>query len=292
MKTQLEQYQRQTEHLLQHFLDTSLTDTPARLSEAIRYATLNQGKRLRPALVFAAGEAFDVPLEYLNAPAVAIELLHSYSLVHDDLPAMDDDALRRGKPTCHIQYDEATAILVGDAQQCLAFEAIQEDTHLSAQAKVEFTRLLAKAAGPSGMIGGQIIDLMQTGHASTLEQIQNMHRLKTGALIKTALLIGACLGKQFDEKRPGLVDFGDRIGLAFQVQDDILDIESTSEKLGKTQGSDIANNKSTYPSLIGLEASKVFRDELIKDALNSLEEHDIHSDFLKALAIYVGNRTF
>lgn len=289
MKTTLIAYQERIHQKLSHFLEQPRS-IPPRLLGAIQYATLNQGKRIRPALLYAIGEALETPIDRLDACACALELIHSYSLVHDDLPAMDDDDLRRGQPTCHIQYDEATAILVGDAQQSLAYEAILSDSHLNAKAQMEALRLLTHAAGPEGMIGGQVLDIESTGQNIPLEQLQQLHEMKTGALIQAALLMGAVSSPRYEVIRPGLADLGQKIGLAFQVQDDILDIESTTEQLGKPQGSDEAQAKSTYPKLMGLNEAKAFRDSLIQEAKNRLAQLQINSPFLENLIQYIAQR--
>jgi geranylgeranyl pyrophosphate synthase len=289
MKKQLALYQQRVSDALTHFL-ASHQATPTELSEAIRYATLNNGKRLRPALVYATGEALGMSLEKIDAAACAIELIHSYSLVHDDLPAMDDDDLRRGKPTCHIKYGEATAILVGDALQALAFDCLANNTHLSDKHKVRMIQILSQASGTVGMIGGQFIDIRSEGKLPSLSALQQMHQMKTGALIQAALLLGACQSVHFDNLRPNLADFGDKIGLAFQIQDDILDIESNTETLGKPQGSDEEADKATYPKLIGLGASKNMRDTLISEAKECLTEMDIQSDFLISIVDYIADR--
>ncbi|MPQ76220.1 polyprenyl synthetase family protein [Hydrogenovibrio sp. JE_KL2] len=289
MKKQLALYQQRVSNALTHFL-ASHQATPTELAEAIRYTTLNNGKRLRPALVYATGEALGVSLEKLDAAACAIELIHSYSLVHDDLPAMDDDDLRRGEPTCHIKYGEATAILVGDAQQTLAFDCLANNTNLSDKHKVRMIQILSQASGVIGMIGGQFIDIRSEGKLPSLSALQQMHQMKTGALIQAALLLGACQSDHFDALRPNLADFGDKIGLAFQIQDDILDIESNTETLGKPQGSDEDADKATYPKLIGLGASKNMRDTLISEAKECLTEMDIQSDFLISIVDYIADR--
>lgn len=291
MKNQLARYQQRVNQQLENFLNQALEDTPVHLKQAILYATLNNGKRLRPALLYACGEAFEIELEQLDAAAMAIELIHSYSLVHDDLPAMDDDDLRRGQPTCHIEYDEATAILVGDAQQTLAFEALSSAQTLTESNKLKMIRILANASGPNGMIGGQQIDMDASGYLPEQSLLQQMHLMKTGALIQASLLMGACQAQSYDEKQAGLLNFGAKIGLAFQVHDDILDIESSSEILGKPQGSDETSDKSTYPKLMGLDASKQYRDQLIEEALQQLESNQINSDFLHELTRYIAQRT-
>jgi len=258
------------------FLDDALQNLPANpinLQEAIRYSTLNQGKRIRPAMLLAIGEIFEIEENKLSAPACALELIHCYSLVHDDLPAMDDDNLRRGKPTCHIAFNEATAILVGDAQQTLAFEILATENKISAEHRIEMIQILSKSAGVNGMVAGQQIDLNSenTEAPISLDELKALHRLKTGALIKAAFLLGACQSTKFEQYRPVLENLGESIGLAFQVQDDIIDIESDTQTLGKTQGKDEAANKSTFPKLLGLEAAKDYRDSLIEQAKNALK---------------------
>ena len=260
------------------------------LFEAIQYATLNQGKRLRPALSYAVADALGIPLNQIDSAACAIELIHSYSLVHDDLPAMDNDDLRRGQPTCHIKYDEATAILVGDAQQTLAFQILSEDSLLQAKHALEMISLLSKASGPLGMIGGQVLDIESEGKSISTEQLKNLHGLKTGALIQCALLLGAVQSEQYQQIKPGLQKLGELIGLAFQVQDDILDIEGNTETLGKPQGSDLQLDKSTYPKLLGLEQAKAYRDSLISEAKNIVKELNFNSPFLTQLIDYIAQR--
>lgn len=289
MKSQLAQYQQRIHDKLSNIFISS-QNTPPKLLEAMQYATLNNGKRLRPALLYAVGEALNTPLNQLDSAACAIELIHSYSLVHDDLPAMDDDDLRRGQPTCHIQYDEATAILVGDAQQTLAYQVILQDPLLQDTDKITLLQLLTEASGMTGMIAGQMLDIHAKDQPNTLTALETMHQLKTGALIQCALLMGAVQSPQFAEKRPGLVILAEKIGLAFQVHDDILDIEQPTEILGKPQGSDQAANNSTYPKQLGLDAAKQYRDQLITDALNTLNALNINSLFLKDLIQYIATR--
>ncbi|MDX1795842.1 MAG: polyprenyl synthetase family protein [Hydrogenovibrio sp.] len=295
MKSQLAFYQQRINQkleafLLQHDQHSRLT-YPKELAEAIHYATLNNGKRLRPALLYAVGEACGIELAKLDSAAIAIELIHSYSLVHDDLPAMDDDELRRGQPTCHIRYDEATAILVGDAQQTLAFECLANDPLLSTETRISLIRILSEASGPSGMIGGQFIDIRAAGKLPSQDALQKMHQMKTGALIQAALRMGACQSEHFKTLSPRLADFGDQIGLAFQVQDDILDIEGSSDVLGKPQGSDEAMDKSTYPKLLGLEAAKTYRDQLIESAEKCLVDLKMDTPFLVGLTRYISTRS-
>lgn len=293
----LRPYQKQIESLLEGYLD-QLPKTPKNLQKAIRYASLNQGKRIRPAMVFAIGEAFGIDPKHLAAPACALELIHCYSLVHDDLPAMDDDQLRRGQPTCHIAFNEATAILVGDALQTLCFEILASATEISSQHRLQMIQLISQAAGPSGMVAGQQID-MNSENATTplyLTQLEQLHQLKTGALLKTALLLGACQSSVFEKYKPALETLGEKIGLAFQVHDDILDIESDSATLGKTAGKDERAKKSTYPQLLGLSQAKTYRDQLIQEAKHLLKNlpnpHPKNqSDFLTELVDFIASRT-
>lgn len=290
MLQQLSAYQQRVNKALDLFLTRHQIDYDPLLAEAIRYATLNNGKRIRPALIYAMGDALNIPLEKLDSSAVAIELMHSYSLVHDDLPAMDDDNLRRGQETCHIKYNEYTAILVGDAQQTLAYECLSNDKKLTDASKIKIIQLLSQASGAKGMIGGQFSDMQSAGILANLPELERMHNMKTGALIKAALLIGACQSELFCQKSPGVALFGDKIGLAFQVQDDIIDIESSTETLGKTAGKDQEENKSTYPKLLGLKSAKKLRNDLIASALAILKENQIDSPFLIELTKYISQR--
>jgi farnesyl diphosphate synthase len=240
---------------------------PARLHEAIRYATLEGGKRVRPLLAFAAGEVSDAPAERLEIAAAAVELTHAYSLVHDDLPCMDDDVLRRGKPTVHVEYDEATALLVGDALQSLAFQLLAEH-RLSDDARVqlEMVRTLAAAAGSRGMAGGQQIDLASTGKALTLPELEFMHIHKTGALIRAAVTIGASCGVIQENQKQRLDRYAKAIGLAFQVVDDILDYDASTATLGKTAGKDSKQGKPTYVSAMGVARARQLAEELRGEA--------------------------
>jgi farnesyl diphosphate synthase len=293
MKDTLARYQNRIEQVLDRCL--SLPDAgAARLREGMRYSVLGGGKRLRPVLVYTTGEALGAPLEQLDVPAAAVELVHVYSLVHDDLPAMDDDDLRRGRLTCHRAFDEATAILVGDALQALAFDVLAHDESgsLDATARLQMIRILAYASGTSGMAGGQAIDLASVGRTLTADDVENMHRRKTGALIQCSVLLGATAaglaeGPKFDALRK----FGADIGLAFQIQDDILDIEGETAVIGKSAGADIARNKPTYPSTIGLEASRIRAGELCEGAIAALEPIGAGSAMLADLARYVVSRS-
>lgn len=292
MNSQLKLYQQRVEQQLCTTLDKLAERTPERIQQAMRYATLNPGKRLRPALVYAIGEGFGIELTQLDIAAVAIELIHCYSLVHDDLPAMDDDDLRRGLPTCHKQFDEATAILVGDAQQTLAFECLANTETLDASTKLRLITLLADAAGRNGMIGGQMIDIENEDKPTDLTTLIAMHRMKTGALIEAALLMGAAAHKNFADHQACLRALGQALGLAFQIHDDIIDIESDTATLGKTQGRDQILNKSTFPKLLGLDGAKNLRDDYIQQAHNRHSELPFHSIFLQQLIDYIAQRPY
>ncbi|MDB5967651.1 MAG: geranyl transferase [Hydrocarboniphaga sp.] len=258
---------------LQNTLDRCLPAAdiyPARLHEAMRYST-DGGKRLRALLVYAAGEVLNVHVDQLDAPACAIELIHAYSLVHDDLPAMDDDELRRGRPTCHRQFDEATAILVGDGLQALAFGVLARAELLPAQARIRMVGLLADAAGSRGMVGGQAVDLASENQALSLLELETLHIHKTGALIRACLTL-ACETQPdlMATHRYALDRYGKLLGLAYQIQDDVLDIEGAAHDLGKTVGKDVAAHKSTYPSVMGLSAAKQRAEELFDEARSVL----------------------
>ncbi len=288
----LNHWQKHIEQLLTQSLPDEHIE-PKKLHRAMRYAALNGGKRIRPLLVYLTGQALGAQLKDLDAAALAVECIHCYSLVHDDLPAMDDDDLRRGKATCHIAFDEATAILAGDALHTYAFE-ILTNAELSEQARPQQTAmisLLAKASGSLGMGGGQAIDLESTNSVISLETLENMHRMKTGALIKASVLLGAMMaGNIKPAHHQALSQYADAIGLAFQVKDDILDIESDTETLGKPQGSDQENDKNTYPALLGLEGSKQKLQDLLQLALQALQQLPYNSDPLAQLAQYIINR--
>lgn len=289
MKQQLQTYQQRVNNTLEAFLNTQ-TNCPKNLLKAIQYATLNNGKRLRPALVYAIAEAIKIPLEQVDSLAASIEFIHSYSLVHDDLPAMDDDNLRRGQASCHIKFDEATAILVGDAQQTYAFEIITRCSKLTASNKVQAIKILTQAAGAQGMIAGQFMDIQAEGILLDASQLQQMHLLKTGKIIQSSLLLGAITESNATKYLPDLINLGEKIGLAFQVHDDILDIEKTTAQLGKPQGSDEDANKSTYPKLMGLEDAKIYRDELIFSSLKILKILNLETPFLIQLIKYISQR--
>lgn len=264
-----------------------------RLYAAMRYSVMNGGKRVRPLLAYAACEALGAPAEQANGAACAVELIHAYSLVHDDLPAMDDDDLRRGQPTTHKAFDEACAILAGDGLQSLAFSALL-DPGLSAQAdgiRLAMVQALAKAAGPAGMVGGQAIDLGSVGLKLDQQALEFMHRHKTGALIEASVRLGALASARAEQAQlDALQVYAQAIGLAFQVQDDILDVESDTVTLGKRQGADIARDKPTYPALLGLEAAKAYAIELRDQALIALQGFGETAEPLRALARYIVER--
>jgi len=259
----------------------------------MRYSVMNGGKRVRPLLAYAACEALGVPAEQANGAACAVELIHAYSLVHDDLPAMDDDDLRRGQPTTHKAFDEACAILAGDGLQSLAFSALL-DPRLSPQPdsiRLAMVQALAKAAGPAGMVGGQAIDLGSVGLKLDQQALEFMHRHKTGALIEASVRLGALASGHAEQAQlDALQTYAQAIGLAFQVQDDILDVESDTATLGKRQGADIARDKPTYPALLGLEAAKAYAIELRDQALDALQGLGENAEPLRALARYIVER--
>jgi farnesyl diphosphate synthase/geranylgeranyl diphosphate synthase type II len=264
------------------------------LQDAMRYALFNGGKRVRPLLVYLVNQLLNGNINQADAPACAIECVHSYSLVHDDLPAMDDDELRRGKPTCHIAYDEATAILAGDALQCFAFELLSSTNNpANANTKLQMVSVLAKASGDKGMVAGQAFDLSHVDKSLTLEQLKQMHAHKTGALINAAIELGYLSAECQDvTAKTALLAYGEAIGLAFQVKDDILDIEGDTQTLGKPQGSDIEQNKPTYPALLGMEGAKAKLDSLHKDALEAIQPFGNQGQLLRELADYIVNRSY
>lgn len=267
---------------------------PAHLHQAMRYALLEGGKRIRPILVYATAEAFGAEPLRATPAACAVESIHAYSLVHDDLPAMDDDDLRRGRPTLHRAFDEATAILAGDALQALAFESLARDNGLlSSDIRLQMMQVLAKASGSLGMVGGQAIDLAAVGKQLTLAELETMHLYKTGALIEASVLLGAlAAGVTTRDRLEPLASFARAIGLAFQVQDDILDVESKTEVLGKRQGADVARGKPTYPALLGLEGAKQKARQLHDLALAELQSAGIRSSRLSQVCDYIIERPF
>ncbi|WP_347507441.1 (2E,6E)-farnesyl diphosphate synthase [Pseudomonas anguilliseptica] len=284
--------QRRVDAALENLLSSPRPELE-RLYAAMRYSLFNGGKRVRPLLAYAACEALGGEPERANAAACAVELIHAYSLVHDDLPAMDDDDLRRGQPTTHIAFDEACAILAGDGLQSLAFEVLSDATHNPHDAELRLAMLstLARAAGPAGMVGGQAIDLGSVGQTLDQNALEIMHRHKTGALIEASVQLGALAsGKADDHALKALHTYARAVGLAFQVQDDILDVESDTTTLGKTQGKDQANDKPTYPALLGLDAAKTYALELRDQALHALRPFDQAAEPLRDLARYIVER--
>ena len=290
--------QARTEAALERFLPSGKI-APQRLHDAMRYAVLGGGKRIRPLLVFAAGEAaagesVRADPARLEVAGCAVECIHAYSLVHDDLPCMDNDVLRRGKPTCHVEFDEATALLVGDGLQALAFQLLAEHRLADDPAvQVEMVKILAVAVGSRGMAGGQAIDLASVGQALTLPELEHMHIHKTGALIRASVALGArCASALAPEQLVRLDHYANCVGLAFQVVDDVLDQESSTATLGKTAGKDAANNKPTYVSLLGLARAKALAEELRKEAQAALAEMGGGARRLSELADFIVLRKF
>lgn len=274
--------------LLRHLPATQ--QVPTRLHEAMHYAVLDGGKRVRPLLVHAAGALFDADARELQRAAAAVEMIHAYSLVHDDMPCMDDDALRRGKPTVHVQYDEACALLVGDALQSQAFDVLSTG-NLPPERQLAMVRLLAHASGSLGMCGGQAIDLDSVGLQLTLEELERMHRLKTGALLRASVLLGALAGEALNDDETAALDaYAAATGLAFQVVDDVLDATADSATLGKTAGKDAADNKPTYVSILGLEQSRALAEQLRADAHRALQPFGDKARRLRELADLIVQR--
>ncbi len=290
---QIQIYQKSVEKALDLWLPDE-TLPPRNLHEAMRYSVLAEGKRIRPILVYATGQAFDVELENLNGQACAVEIIHAYSLIHDDLPSMDNDDLRRGRPTCHRAFGEATAILAGDALQTLAFQIIASDPKIKVDdsQRLKMIQTLARASGSQGMAGGQAIDLAAVGKKLDISELENMHTHKTGALIKASAEIGALsTNKRNDALFSAISDYAKYIGIAFQVKDDILDIESDTSTLGKPQGSDESMNKPTYPNLLGLEGAKEMAHKLHHKAIKCLDVFDEKAKMLREIADYIINRS-
>jgi farnesyl diphosphate synthase len=266
---------------------------PQRLHQAMRYAVLDGGKRVRPLLAFAAGELAGASENRLNMAAAAVELIHAYSLVHDDMPCMDDDVLRRGKPTCHVQYDEATALLVGDSLQTLAFQLLSGSQLTDdAQQQLAMIKLLAAASGSRGMAGGQAIDLDSVGKSLSLPELEHMHIHKTGALIRASILLGAQCGTISAAQLDRLDHFGKCIGLVFQVVDDVLDFSADTATLGKTAGKDADNDKPTYVSLLGVAAARDMARDLHAESVDTLAEFGDAAGRLRDLADFILLRSF
>jgi farnesyl diphosphate synthase len=282
---------RTMEDALGRFLPAAST-TPNRLHEAMRYSTLGGGKRVRAMLAFAAGQVTDAPKARVEVVASAVEMIHAYSLIHDDLPCMDDDVLRRGKPTCHVEFDEATALLAGDALQALAFQLVSENTLCEdPRAQLKLIEQFAHACGSRGMAGGQAVDLGNVGKQINLPELEFMHILKTGALIRVSVSMGAACGRTLNAaEQAALTRYAESVGLAFQVVDDILDEEASTESLGKTAGKDKEQGKPTYVSLLGLPQAKTFAAELLANAEEALRIFDGRADRLRQLAAFIVRR--
>ena len=291
-QSRLDLYQNRVNAALDKYLPSE--DPPEHnLAEAIRYSVIGGGKRIRPAMVYAAGEAMGVSTDLLDIPACAVEMIHAYSLIHDDLPAMDDDDLRRGRPTCHKAFDEATAMLAGDALQALAYEILAKDDHkeLTPEHRIAMLSLLTEASGAHGMAGGQAVDLASVGKQLTLQQLEHMHQLKTGALIRASILLGGmCKQDISEDELEMLSDYAHCIGLSFQIQDDILDVIGDTETLGKPQGSDQEQEKPTFPAILGLEESRQRAIQQHELALKILEPLDEKADSLRQLSAYIVER--
>ncbi len=290
-------YQQRINNFLADKLD-SLEINDSKLIDAMRYGLLIGGKRMRPYLAYITGEAISAEITDIDAVAGAIECVHAYSLLHDDLPAMDDDDLRRGKPTCHKAFDEATAILAGDALQTLAFDILANHSfspsqeNSAAKIQIKLIQQLVSASGYQGMCGGQALDLAATGQSISIEQLKRLHSLKTGALLKAAVIMPSlCSDKVIAEYRTILTDFSQLIGLAYQVQDDIIDLTSSDEELGKPSGSDLAANKSTYPSLLGLQGAQQKAENLLQQALQALARLPYNTQSLENFATFIVKRS-
>jgi len=290
---QIQIYQKSVETALEYWLP-SIESEPKILHQAMHYSVLAEGKRIRPILLYATGQAFDVELSNLNGQACAVEIMHAYSLIHDDLPSMDDDDLRRGRPTCHKAFDEATAILAGDALQTLAFQILATDPKIKTNdtQRLKMIETLSLASGSNGMAGGQAIDLASVGSKLNIEQLENMHSHKTGALIKASAEIGALSANNVTPELFSYIsNYAKYIGIAFQIKDDILDIESDTSTLGKPQGSDLALNKPTYPNLLGLDGAKEMANKLYYKAIKCLDVFDEKAKMLRQIADYIIKRS-
>jgi geranylgeranyl pyrophosphate synthase len=270
----------------------SIAAAPEKIHQAIRWSVFAGGKRFRPVLLLAVGQAFDAPVEDLIRTACAFEMVHTYSLIHDDLPAMDDDDLRRGRPTCHVRFDEATAILAGDALQTLAFKTIAEDDRLEAETRIALISELARAAAtPEGMVAGQALDMEAETRQVNGSQLEEIHRLKTGALIVAAARCGAIIGRASDSELEAVTSYGSQLGLLFQITDDFLDVTATAEALGKTPGKDAQSNKATYPGLYGMEETRAAAINAHASACAAVDQLDRPTDVLRRIADFILNRT-
>jgi len=270
----------------------SAATAPEKIHNAIRWSVFAGGKRFRPALLLATGQAFSASSDELIRTACAFEMVHTYSLIHDDLPSMDDDDLRRGRPTCHVRFDEATAILAGDALQTLAFRTIAEDDLLNAETRIALISELARAAAtPEGMVAGQALDMEAEARQVTRAQLEEIHRFKTGALIVAAARCGAIIGKASEDELAAVTSYAAHLGLLFQITDDLLDVTATAEDLGKTPGKDAQSNKATYPGLYGMEETRAAAINAHRTACEALDRIDRPTDVLRRIADYILNRT-
>ena len=270
----------------------SAATAPEKIHNAIRWSVFAGGKRFRPALLLATGQAFSASSDELIRTACAFEMVHTYSLIHDDLPSMDDDDLRRGRPTCHVRFDEATAILAGDALQTLAFRTIAEDDLLNAETRIALISELARAAAtPEGMVAGQALDMEAETRQVTRAQLEEIHRFKTGALIVAAARCGAIIGKASEDELAAVTSYAAHLGSLFQITDDLLDVTATAEDLGKTPGKDAQSNKATYPGLYGMEETRTAAINAHRTACEALDRIDRPTDVLRRIADYILNRT-
>ena len=284
------QYQERVRHVLEKSINAN-TIASKRLREAMLYSTGNGGKRLRPVLVYAVGECFGQSLEILDTVAAAVECIHCYSLIHDDLPAMDNDQLRRGKPTCHIAFDEATAILAGDALQAMAFELLAQPSTIRPPNQLQLIQLLAHYAGASGMVDGQSLDLLAEGKKITIDELEQIHQLKTGALMTASMMMGAVAAECNDTHKLAILKkVAHHIGLAFQLRDDVLDITGQTADIGKNVGQDIKMQKATYAILFGIEKTEALTEALTNEAIGLLQSLPENTDFLQALCHYLIKR--
>jgi geranylgeranyl diphosphate synthase, type II len=294
-RSQLETFFAECRALVDKELDRLLpaqTSRPHTVHSAIRWSVFAGGKRLRPTLLLAAGKTFGAQTAELLPAACALEMIHTYSLIHDDLPSMDDDDLRRGRPTCHIKFGEATAVLAGDALQTLAFQTIAEDSQLSAETRVRLVRTLAKAAGtPHGMVAGQAEDLDAESRVVSDEELEQIHRLKTGALIAAAATCGGIIANANDRELESIERYGMQLGLLFQITDDLLDVTATAEALGKTPGKDARSEKATYPAIHGLDTARERAMKVHKAACGALNEISRPTSNLRSIADFILTRT-
>lgn len=278
-----------------NFVDQTLEEVipsaetnPRKLHEAIRWSVFAGGKRFRPAVVLAVGQVFSVPPEKLLKTASAVEMIHAYSLIHDDLPAMDDDDLRRGRATCHVKFDEATAILAGDVLQTLAFQTIAEDENLSSEIRVKLVSELARAAGtPAGMVAGQQLDLEAEGKTISIAELERIHQSKTGAMIVVSARAGALIAERDEKTLDPVTNYAAKLGLLFQITDDLLDVTQTTEVLGKTAGKDLTAEKATYPALYGLDEARNLAEKIHSEACKELEMIDKNTEILRELVDFI-----